>query len=131
VTTATRGVSTATGLSTSGKAGVVFAAAVMWRSTWIAVLIVRCVGTKAIEGLLPTFRHRSMVAVVRIKALVNVAVKSMMPVEPGAGPYEDATSEPVWTIVAIGCTVIRSVREVAVGAHRSHSNVDRHLRRCA
>jgi hypothetical protein len=131
VTTATSRVTTATGVPTPRKSGVVFAASVMWRSTRVAMLIVRRVCTKTAEGVLPAFWHRSMVAVARIVALVNMAIKSMRPVEPGAGPDEYPSSEPIRTIVAIGRTVIRSIRKVAVGAHWSHPNVDRHLRRCA
>jgi hypothetical protein len=113
------------------KSGVVLAASVMRWSTWGAVLIVRRVCTKTVEGVLPPFWHRSMVALARIVALVDVAIKAMMPMEPGAGPDEYSSSEPIRTVVAIRGTVIRSIREVAVGAHRSHPDVDRHLRRCA
>jgi len=88
VTTTTTRVTTATGPSTSRKSGVVFAAPVMRRSTGVAMLIVRRVCTKTAEGLLPAFRHRSMVAVVRIVALVDMAIKPPRPVEPGAGPDE-------------------------------------------
>jgi hypothetical protein len=102
VTTPTARVPTATGVSTSRISGVVFAGPVMRRSTCGAMLIVRRVRTKTVEGLLPAFRHRSMVAVARIVALVDMAVKSMMPVEPGAGPDEYPSSEPIRTIVAIG-----------------------------
>jgi hypothetical protein len=130
VTTATGWVTTATGVSTSRKPGVMFAASVMGRSTRVAMLIVRRVGTKTVEGLLPAFWHRSMVAVARIVALVDMAIKSMRSVKPGAGPDKYSSCEPIRTIVAIGRTVIRSIRKVAVGAHWSHPNIDRHLRRC-
>jgi hypothetical protein len=120
-----------TGVSSSRKPGVVLAAPVMWRSTRVAMLIVRRVCSKTAEGLLPAFWHRSMVAVAGIEALVDMAIKPMRPVEPGAGPNEYPSGEPIRTIVAIGRTVIRSIREVAVGAHWSHPDVDRHLRRRA
>ena len=131
MTTPTGRVTTPTGVSTSGKSGVVFAASVMGRSTRVAMLIVRGVCTKTIEGLFPAFWHRSMIAVARIVALVDMAVKSMRPVEPGAGPDEYPAREPIRTIVAIRRTVIRSIREIAVGAHWSHPDVDRHLCWCA
>ena len=124
-------VTTPTGVSPSRKSWVVFATPVMWGIARVAVLIVRRVGAKTVEGLLPAFWHRSMVAVARIVALVDVAIKPMRPVEPGAGPDEYPSSEPIRTIVAIGRTVIRSIRKIAIGAHWSHPNVDRHLRRCA
>jgi hypothetical protein len=133
VTTTTTRMTTPTGVSSPRKSGVVFAAPVMRRSrsTHVAVRIVRRVCTKTAKGLLPAFWHRSMVAVVRVEALVDMPIKPMRPVEPGAGPDEYSSSEPIRTIIAIGRTVIRSVREVAVGAHWSDPNVDRHLRRRA
>jgi hypothetical protein len=137
MTTWTTGVTAATwvtapsGMSTTRKSGIVFAGSVMGRGTRVSMLIVRRVCTKAGERLLTAFRHRSVVAVTRIVALVDVTVKSMMPVEPWAGADEYPASKPVRAVVAIGCTVIRSIREIAVGAHWSHTDVDRHLRRCA
>jgi hypothetical protein len=130
VTTRTTRVTTPTRPSASRKSRVVFAAPVMWRSTRVAVLIVRRVGTKTVERVLPAFWHRSMVAVARIVALVDMAIEPMRSVEPGAGPDEYPSSEPIRTIVAIGRTVIRSIRKVAVGANWSHPDVDRHLCRC-
>ncbi len=130
VTAPTTGVSSTAGMSSSRKSGAVFAAPVMWRSTRVAMLIVRRVRLEAVERVLPAFRQRSMVAVARIVALVDMAIKPMRSVEPGAGPDEYPSSEPIRTIVAIRCTVIRSIREVAVGANWSHPDVDRHLCRC-
>jgi hypothetical protein len=119
-----------TGVSSSRIPGAVFVAPVMSRITRVAMLIVRRIGMEAVERVFPAFGERSMVAVVRIVALVDMAIKPMMSVEPGAGPNEYPSSEPIRTIVAVGCTVIRSIRKVAVGAHWSHPNVDRHLCRC-
>jgi hypothetical protein len=95
-------VTTPTGPSPSRKSGIVFAAPVMSRSSWVAMLIVRSVCTETVERLLPAFWLRSMIAVVRIEALVDMAIKPTRPVEPGAGPDEYPSSEPVRTIVAIG-----------------------------
>ena len=129
MTASTTRVTTSAGVSSSRKSGVVFATPVMPGSAWVAMLIVRRVCTKTAESLLPAFWHRSVVAVMRIVALVDVAIKAVRPMEPGAGPDEYSSSEPIRTIVAIGCTVIRSIREVAVGTHGSYPDVDRHLRR--
>jgi hypothetical protein len=91
----------------------------------------RRVALEAVERVFPAFWQGSMIAVVRIEALVDMAIKPMRPVEPGAGPDKYPSSEPIRAIVAIGRTVIRSIREIAVGAHWSHPDVDRHLCRCA
>jgi hypothetical protein len=130
VTTSTTRVTASTWVSASRKSGAVFAGPIMWRSARVAMFIVRRVCAKTVERVLAAFRQRSMVAVARIVALVDMAIKSMRSVEPGARPDKYPASEPIRTVVAIGCTVIRSIGEVAVGAHWSHPDVDRHLRRC-
>ena len=119
-----------TRMPSSRKSGAVLAAPGMARSTRVAMLIVRRVCLEAAERVFPAFWQWTMVAVARIVALVDVAIKPMRPVKPGAGPDEYSSSEPIRTIVAVGCTIIWSIGEVAVGAHWSHPNVDRHLCRC-
>ena len=49
-----------------------------------------------------------MVAVTRIVAVVDMAIKSVGTVKPGAGPDEYSPNEPIGPIVAIGCAVIGS-----------------------
>jgi len=95
-------VTTPTGPPSSGKSGAAFAAPVMSRSARVAMLIVRRVCTETVEWLLPAFWLRSMVAVVRIEALVDMAIKPTTPVVPGAGPDKYPSSEPIRTIVTIG-----------------------------
>jgi hypothetical protein len=83
-----------------------------------------------VERLLAPYRHWSVVAVARIVAVVDMAIKSVRAVEPGASPDEHPTSKPIWPIVTIGCTVIGSIVEITIGTNRWCPNVDGYLSRC-
>jgi hypothetical protein len=63
----------------------------------------------------------------RIIAVVDVAVESVTAVKPGASAKKHPANEPIGPIVAVGSTVIWSIVEVPIGAHRGHSNVDGNL----
>ena len=94
---------------------------------YVALGIMRLVSLEVVELLCPARGHRSMVAVARIIAIVDVAIKAVGAVEPGAGSDEHPTRKPIRPIVAVGCAIIRSIVEVAVGAYRRHSNVNGNL----
>jgi len=98
-----------------------------WRMSGVAdvaLAIASFIALEVLKGLRAARRHRSTVAVVRIVAVVDVSVKTVGAVEPGAGADEDATSEPVGSIVAVGGAVVRGVVEVSIGANRSCADVD-------
>jgi hypothetical protein len=59
----------------------------------------------------------------RIKAIIDMAVKAVRAVKPGAGSKKHAANKPIGTIITIGRTVIRGIVEVSVRAHGSRSNV--------
>jgi hypothetical protein len=102
----------------------VFAAGVMARVACVASPVARLVTVEVVEPLLTALRHRSVVTVVWIKAVVDVAVKPARAVEPGTGAKEHPANKPIRSIVAVRGTVIGSIVEVPVRAHRWWSNVD-------
>jgi hypothetical protein len=104
-----------------------FAGAVMGSSAYVALRIMRLVSLEVVELLASARRQRSMIPVMRIIAIVDVAIKAVRAVEPGAGSEEHAAHKPIRPIVAVGRTVIRSIVEVAVGADWRHSNTDGNL----
>jgi hypothetical protein len=59
----------------------------------------------------------------RIKAVVNMAVKAVTAVKPRASSKKHAANKPIGPIVAVRSTVIWGIVEVPVRAHGSHSNV--------
>jgi hypothetical protein len=120
--TAVRGAAT-TVVSRQGM----FIAAIVGSVAYVALVIMRLICLEVVEGLCPARGHRSMVAVARIKAIVDMAIKAVGAVEPGAGSDEHPARKPIRPIVTVGRAIIRSIVEVAVGAYRRHSNVDGNL----
>jgi hypothetical protein len=94
---------------------------------YVALPISRLVAVKMVELLFAAPRKRSVVTLTGVKAVVDVAIKAVGSVKPGASAKKHATNKPVGPIVAVRGTVIRSIVEVPVGAHRRHSDVDGNL----
>jgi hypothetical protein len=107
-----------------------FTAGVMASLAYVALSVSRLISLKVVEGLCPPSRQRSTVTMLRIVAVVDVAIKAVTAVEPGAGANKQPAHKPIRPIVAVGRTLIRDVVEVPVGAHRRYSNVDGNLGWC-
>jgi hypothetical protein len=114
----------------------VFSRPVMARVAYVASPIPRFICMEVVEALRPALRHRSSVTVVRIKAVVNMAVKAARAMKPGTSSKKHPANKPIGTIIAVRSTVIWSVVEIPVRAPGSGSDVyaDRNLgsrHRCA
>jgi hypothetical protein len=91
----------------------------------MALPVARLISLEVVEWTRAAIRQRAVIAVPRIVAVVNVAIKAMRSMEPGARPNEQPiAAEPVRAIVAIRGTVIRWIVEVPVGAHRGNTDAD-------
>src|SRR3984957_19129529 len=98
----------------------------------VASAVARFVAVEVVEGLFAALRHWSAVAVMRVVAVVDMAVEVVVAAVPVAGADEDSAVKPVGPVVAVGRAVIGSVVVVAVGADRLHSEADVNLGwRCA
>lgn len=75
-------------------------------------------------GMLAAPGERTAVSEMRIVVMVDVAMKAHRAAEPWPGAIKYASAEPLWTVVAEWRALIGRVIEVAVGAHRCHSNAD-------
>ena len=118
----------ASGVASAAVAGEsVFVAGIMTGVAYVALSVARFVSVKMIEGLRSALRHWSMVAVAGIVAVVDVAVKAAVAVEPGAGSNKEPTRKPVGSVIAVGCAVVWSIVKVAIGADGLHPNADRDL----
>jgi hypothetical protein len=117
---------TATAGSISGKG--VFTARFMAGVAYMASSIPRLIPVEVVERLRTALRHRSTVTLARVVAVVDVAVKAVRAVKPGAGSKKHPAIKPIGPIVAIGSTVIWLIVEVPIGAHRRHSDADANLR---
>src|ERR1700744_1238971 len=80
----------------------------------VALAVASLVGLEVVEWGCAAWRHRAVIAVVRIVAVVDVAVETVRAVEPWAGTDEDATEEPVRAVVTVRSAVVRWIVEVAV-----------------
>ena len=69
---------------------------------YVAFAIAGFVALEVIEPLRSTAWERAVIAVVGIKAVVNMAVEAGVPVKPGAGADEDSAEKPVGAVVAVG-----------------------------
>jgi hypothetical protein len=101
-----------------------FSACVMAGWAYVTSPISRLVAVEVVESLLAAPRQRTGITVVRVKAVVHVAVEAVPAVEPWACAKKDSADKPVRPIVAVGCAVIRSIVEVAIGAPGFDANAD-------
>lgn len=117
-------------------------AAVITRQGMFVVRIMGCiayvpppvagfVAAKMVERHRSALRQRSVITIVGVIAVVDMAVKAAPAVEPGTGSNEYAACEPIRSIVAVRSTVVGRVVEVAVRADRrtAHADTDGDLRR--
>jgi hypothetical protein len=107
----------------------VFSTRTMTGGARVTLSISGFVALEVVELLATASRYRSMVSVARIIPIVNVAIKAVRPMEPRTSPEKHTPDKPVRPIVAIRGTVIGSVVEIPVGAHRRYANIDGNLSR--
>jgi hypothetical protein len=112
------------------SSGAVFAGAVMARVAYMALSISRFVCVEVVERLLPARRHRPSITMMRVVAIVYMAIKAVRTVKPRAGTDEHPTTVPIRPIIPVGGTVIRSVVVISVGTYRFNTNVDTDLSLC-
>jgi hypothetical protein len=90
----------------------------------VAVAIAGFVAVEVVEGFFSAAGHRSAIAAMWIIAVIDVAVKAVGAVEPGAGSEEDSAVKPVGAVVAVGGAVVGSVVVIAVRAYGGWADVD-------
>ena len=111
----------------SGKS--VFRTCTVVRVAGVSLPIPSFVSMEVVELLGAACRQRTSVAMARIIPVVDVAIKSVRAVEPRAGSNKYAANEPVWSIVAVGSTVVRGVIKIPIRAYGRHSDIDGNLSR--
>jgi hypothetical protein len=95
-----------------------------------AASITHLVSVEMIEGPVSTFRMRTSVAVMWIEAVINVAVKVLRPMKPGAGSDEHPAAEPLGPIVSIRGAGVWGVIVVTIRTRWRWSDIDRDLSAC-
>lgn len=93
----------------------------------VASAISRLVAVKVVVCLISACGQRSLISVMRVKPVIDVAGKVGRAMEPRACSNKHPAHKPIRPIVAVGCAIVWGIREVPVGAHGRHSNVDGNL----
>jgi hypothetical protein len=101
----------------------VFSAPVVASGAYVASTVPRLVCLEVVEALRAAPRQRSSVTVMRIKSVVDVAVKAVRSVKPGAGSEKHPANKPIGSVITVRSAVIRGIVEVSVRAHGSYSDV--------
>jgi hypothetical protein len=96
----------------------------------VAASITHLVSVKVLEGLLSMLGMWASVAVMRIEAVINVALEIVGPMEPRAGSDEYASAEPLRSVVSVWRAVVWGEIVVAIRANRFRSDIDRDLSGC-
>jgi hypothetical protein len=108
-----------------------FAAGVMPRRSDVAVPIAGLIALEVVERLRPATGKWSMVAIVRVVAVIYVPIETMRPVKPGPSTDKDAAVEPIRPIVPVRRAIVGSVVKVPVGTNRCNADSDGYLGRCS
>jgi hypothetical protein len=101
----------------------VFTLRFMASFAYVASPIPRLVSLEVVEALGSALRQRSSVTVMRIKAIVDMAVKAVRAVKPGASSKKHPANKPIGPIVAVRSTVIGGIVEISVRTYGSHSDI--------
>jgi len=117
----------ATAASISGQG--VFAATVMAGVAYVPAPVPRLIAVEVVELHCSAFRHRPSVSVVRVIAVVHVAIESATAVKPWTGSQEHSTSKPVGPVVPVRGAIVGCIVEIPIRAYRRHSNFDANLSR--
>lgn len=112
------------GVAASDESWSVLPASVVIGVSHMAPPVTGLVGVESIERMFPTLGQRAVIAVMRVEAVVDVAVESVRTVKPRSGADKNAVEEPVRTIIAVRSAIIRRILEVPVWAYGLRANVN-------
>jgi hypothetical protein len=105
----------------------VFTGSVMASIPDVTLPVSRLVRVEVIERPFATLWQRSIVTATRIIAIVNVAVKAVTAVKPGASSDKKSAIEPIRSIVAIRRTAVGGVVVITVRTVRGYAYVNANL----
>jgi hypothetical protein len=89
----------------------------------VAVAVTGLIPLEMVECLRATGRQRASVSVMRIEAIIHVAMETCRAVEPRSCSNKYAVNKPIWPVVPIRSAGIRRVVEISIGADRSRSDL--------
>lgn len=101
----------------------VFSLPFMASVAYVASSISRLVRLEVVEALGSALRQRSAITMMRIKAVIDMAVKAVWSVKPGASSNKHPANKPIGPVITVWSTVVWSIVEVPVRAHGSRPDV--------
>ena len=104
----------------------VFSPRFMAGVAYVASPIPRFVSLEVVEAPRTALRQRSIVTVMRIKAVVDMTVEAVRSVKPGPSSNKQPANKPIGPIIAVWSAVIWGIVEVPVRTHGSHADVYAH-----
>ena len=107
----------------------VLAATFVARIAYVPVTVSAFIAMKMIELLVTPTGQGSVVTVTRVIPVVDVAVESLVAVEPGTSPDKHSARKPIRPVIAIRGAVIRRIVKIPIRTWRRNTDVDRNLRR--
>ena len=90
----------------------------------VAAAIARLVAVEVVKRFSAAFGQRSAIAVMRIEAVVDMAVEVAGAAEPVTSANKHSVHKPIGPVVAVGRALIRRIVEVPIGTDRFRSKVD-------
>ncbi len=100
---------------------------VVRRSHHMPVPIMGLIALEVVELLRPMLRHRPMIPMPRVIAIIYMPMEITRPMEPRPRADKDPARKPIRPIVPIGRAVIRSIVEVPIRTPRFHPNPNGNL----
>jgi hypothetical protein len=110
-------------MATPREAAAVLAASIVIRCTYMTSPVSRLIRLEMRKRMRSASRQRSSIPVVRVIAIIHMAVKAARSVEPGPGSDKNAANEPIGPVIAVGRAVIRCVVEVSIWTNGRRSKV--------
>ena len=99
------------------------ASIVAWCCDYVAATVTSLIRLEMIERLRTTSRQRAVVSMMRVEAVIHMAMETRPAVEPRSYTYKYAASKPIRPVVPIRSTVIRRVIEISIWTDGRSSDI--------
>ena len=103
------------------------ASAMVRRSYYMSMRIMRLIRLEVVELLRTPSRNRPVIPMARVIPVVDMPMEPIMPMEPRPGPDKQTTRKPIRPIVPIRRAIIRRIVEVPIRTIRRNSDPDNNL----
>ena len=114
-------------MTAAGESATMLSVSIVIGIADVALSVTRFVCLEVLEGPCAALGQWSVVAIMRIPAVIDVAIEAVWAMEPGTGSDENSAGKPIRPIVAVRGAAIRRIVKISVWAYRRRSNIDGNL----